>query len=297
VLLVLKIMGIFAIEAMGLGLINGFTGQFSLGHATFMGIGAYTAALLTSKLMDLPFIPALILGGLAAALVALLLGVPVFFLKGDYVVMITLALNLIFVNLLLNFGYAGGSSGFAGIKAYSTLSWIYVWVVLTYIILRNVIFSTHGRAILAIREDETAAPLVGVNPYKYKLISFSMGCFFAGIGGGLFAHTILVIAPANFTIYTSVEILVMTLLGGTGSLVGAGLGAVVLRLILEVLRPLGLWRVLIAPVLVLLIIIFRPIGLYGLREPGFLCDHWVDEPLTSRRRKLREAREIGSSSS
>lgn len=277
-LLVLQIMGIYAIEAMGLGLINGFTGQFSLGHATFMGIGAYSAALLTSGVAHLPFIPALILAGLITALISILLGIPVFRLKGDYVVVITLAINLIFVNLLNNFAYAGGPRGFSGIQPYGSLTWIYVWVVVTYMVLRNLLFSTHGRAILAIREDETAAPLLGMNPHKQKLISFAIACFFSGVGGGLFAHTLMFIAPRDFSIVVSFEILVMTLLGGSGSLMGAVLGAVSYRLLLELLRPLGLVRLLVTPVLIFLIILLKPAGLYGQREPWLLRAHWPDVP-------------------
>lgn len=277
-LLVLQIMGIYAIEAMSLGLINGFTGQFSLGHATFMGIGAYSAALLTSGVAQLAFIPALVLGGLITALISILLGIPVFRLKGDYVVVITLAINLIFVNLLNNFAYAGGPRGFSGIPPYSSLAWIYVWVVVTYVVLRNLLFSTHGRAILAIREDETAAPLLGVNPHKQKLISFTIACFFSGVGGGLLAHTLMFIAPRDFSIVVSFEILVMTLLGGSGSLMGAVLGAVSYRLLLELLRPLGFARLLVTPVLIFLIILLKPGGLYGQREPWILRAHWPSVP-------------------
>ena len=296
VVLLLQLMGIYAIEAMGLGLINGFTGQFSLGHATFMGIGAYTAALVTSNL-GLPFLPALLLGGLAAGAAALLLGIPVFRLLGDYVVVITLAINLIFVNLLNNFGYAGGPRGFSVTQAYDTLPWIYAWVVITYVVLRNLVFSSHGRALLAVREDETAAPLLGVNPYKYKLIAFSLACFFAGVGGALSAHTLMFIAPPDFSYLVSIDILVMTLLGGSGSLFGAILGAVTYRVVLELLRPLGVWRMLVTPVLLFIIIMVKPTGLYGQREPRIFRDRWGDGPIVPGRRVLGVTEGNGTASS
>jgi len=278
-LLILQICGIYAIESMSLGLINGFTGQFSLGHAVFMGVGAYVSALLTSRWQEWPFIPSLLLGGGAAALVAFLVGLPVFKLKGDYVCVITLFLNLISTSLLWNFAYAGGPTGFPGIHPDSNTAWIWVWVVITYMMLRNLIFSTHGRAMLAIREDEVAAPLVGVNPYKYKVMSFVIACFFAGIGGGLYAHTVTFIAPQSFTFFISIDILAMSLLGGTGSLMGAALGAVGLRFLYEAFRPFGLWRLVVAPMVLVVVMIFRPIGLYGLKEPWFLRPHWNDEPV------------------
>ena len=126
-------------------------------------------------------------------------------------------------------------------------------MVITYVVLRNLVFSSHGRALLAVREDETAAPLLGVNPYKYKLIAFSLACFFAGVGGALSAHTLMFIAPPDFSYLVSIDILVMTLLGGSGSLFGAILGAVTYRVVLELLRPLGVWRMLVTPVLLFIV--------------------------------------------
>ncbi len=277
-LLILEICGIYAIESMSLGLINGFTGQFSFGHAVFMGVGAYVSALLTSRWQAWPFLPSLLLGGAAAALVAFVVGLPVFKLKGDYVCVITLFLNLIFTSLLWNFSYAGGPTGFPGIDPDANMAWIWVWMAITYVLLRNLIVSTHGRAILAIREDEVAAPLVGVDPYKYKVLSFTIACFFAGIGGGLYAHTVTFIAPQSFTFFISIDILAMSLLGGTGSLMGAALGALGLRLLYEVFRPFGLWRLVVAPMVLVVVMILRPIGLYGLKEPEFLQPRWNDEP-------------------
>ncbi len=122
-----------------------------------------------------------------------------------------------------------------------------------------------------------AAPLVGVDPYRYKIISFAIACFFAGIGGGLYAHTVAFIAPQSFTFFVSIDILAMSLLGGTGSLMGGALGAVGLRFLYEVLRPFGVWRLVVAPVVLIIVMIFRPSGLYGLKEPWFLRPYWDDD--------------------
>ncbi|KKM11382.1 hypothetical protein SY88_09130 [Clostridiales bacterium PH28_bin88] len=263
-------MGVNVILAVSLNLVNGFNGQFSIGHAGFMGVGAYSAAVLTSKAMTMPFLPATMIGGLATGLLAYLVGIPAFRTRSDYLAVITLAFNMIVVNLLQNFDYVGGSRGLPGIMPYTNFAWVWGWVVMTVVVIRNLILSAHGKAVIAIRENEVAAELGGINLRYYKLLAFSIAAFFAGVAGSMSAHLLQFAAPQNFNIFRSFDILVMIYLGGIGSITGAMGGAILWTLLLELLRPLGVWRLVVGPVLLVILMIGRPKGLMGTVEAGFI---------------------------
>jgi branched-chain amino acid transport system permease protein len=267
---VLMMIGINSILSIGLGLVNGFSGQFSLGHAGFMGIGAYVAAVLTSKAAALPFLLATLMGGIASAVVGYAVGIPAFRVRGDYLAVITLALNMIVVNVAQNINYIGGPRGFPGIIPYSNFTWIWLWVVLCVLVIRNLIVSGHGRAIMSVRENEVAAQLGGIDVQRYKLLAFSAACFFAGVAGSLSAHMLQFIAPQNYNIFRTFDILVMVYLGGAGSISGCLLGAMIWTALLEALRDLGVWRLVLGPILLIILMIFRQKGIFGGREFSFI---------------------------
>lgn len=268
---VLMTMGINVVLAVSLNLVNGFSGQFSLGHAGFMAVGAYTSALLTSKAANIPFLPATLAGGCAAALVAYLIGLPAFKTRGDYLAVITLAFNMIIVNLLQNADYVGGPRGLPGIRHYTEFPWVWAWVVLTVAVQANLMRSAHGRAILAVRENEQAAELGGIDVHAYKLLAFSLSAFFAGVAGSLSAHLLQFIAPQSFNVFKSFDVLVMLYLGGVGSISGSFTGAVLWTGLLEALRGVGVWRLVIGPLLLVVLMIVRPKGILGDREVPFLA--------------------------
>ncbi|MBI4866840.1 MAG: branched-chain amino acid ABC transporter permease [Candidatus Wallbacteria bacterium] len=281
---VLAFMGINIILAVSLNLINGFTGQFSLGHAGFMAIGAYTAAILT-KACGWPFLAATLAGAMLAFLFGLLLGIPILRLKGDYLAIATFGLSEIVRVAIVNFddvsmklaGYVGmgdlwpkeitrGALGYPAIPEVKSLLWIYGWAFVTCLVLRNIVRSSEGRAISSIGEDELAAESLGINTARYKTLSFAIGAFFAGVAGALFAHWVTFIKADLFKIDKSIEILLMVVLGGMGSLSGSVLGAVVLTILPEYLRMFAQWRMVIYPVLLILLMLTRPEGLLGKRE-------------------------------
>jgi branched-chain amino acid transport system permease protein len=268
---VLMVMGINAILSVSLNLVNGFSGQFSLGHAGFMAVGAYTAALLTSKVAALPFFVATLCGGALAALIAYIIGLPAFKTRGDYLAVITLAFNMIIVNLLQNTDYVGGPRGLPGIRHYTEFPWVWAWVVLTVVVQANLMRSAHGRAILAVRENEQAAELGGIDVHAYKLLAFSLSGFFAGVAGSLSAHLLQFIAPQSFNVFKSFDVLVMLYLGGVGSISGAFTGAVLWTGLLEALRGVGVWRLVIGPLLLVVLMIARPKGILGDRELPLLA--------------------------
>jgi branched-chain amino acid transport system permease protein len=260
---ILVYMGVNVMLAASLNLINGFAGQFSLGHAGFMAIGAYTAAAFTyylggydgtageaSGLMKafghagIPpsvaspfvFLAALLLGGIAAAAAGLLVGLPTLRLRGDYLAIATLGFGEIVRIVISQIEAVGGPRGFSGIPKLTSVAWVAAWVALTLICLRNLLASSHGRAFVSVREDEVAAAAVGVDTTRYKVLAFSIGAFFAGIAGGLFGHYLMYLHPNSFTFIKSIEIVVMVVLGGMGSLVGSAAAAVILTVLPEVLR-------------------------------------------------------------
>ena len=280
--LVLKYIGINIILTVSLNLVNGYMGEFSVGHAGFMAIGAYAASLLTvwvfPRGLGLFLFPlALLAGGVAAGIAGLGIAVPSFRTRGDYLAIVTLAFNMIIKSVLENVDAIGGPRGFLGMEKLTSLWWVYLVVILMVFLARNYVFSNFGRGVLSIREDETASGLVSVNTRQVKVLTFVLSAFLAGIAGGLFAHELQFINPGSFTILKSTDMLVMVYLGGVGSLGGSIVGATVFTVVMEglrsVLQQVGIsqeWRLVVVPLMLILLMIFRPYGIMGLREFRFL---------------------------
>lgn len=286
-------MGIYMILAASLNLVNGYMGEFSCGHAGFMAVGAYTAsivgvilfvgdehlgpALLPMSLAPLAFPLILATGFAAAALVGLLVAIPSFKTRGDYLAVITLAAGYIVKSALENIEIVGGPRGFMGMKKVVlsieesfTVPWMLVWifigVVLTIWLLRRFVYSTYGKGVMAIHQDEVAAEIMSVNTNHMKLVAFMLSSGLAGLAGGLYAYLIGFVNPASFTILRSTECLVMVYLGGMGSLTGSILAAGIFTILLEFLKPLEQLKWVAIPMLLIVLMQFRPEGLMGNRE-------------------------------
>ncbi len=256
------------IMATSLNLVNGFLGQLHLGHAGFMAVGAYVSAAMTTK-MDLPFLPAVITGSIAAGIVGLLIGYPIFRsgrLGGDYLAIATLGFGEIVRIIFVNTQYVGGASGLSGIPRYTNWPILFFLTVATVLLIRNFINSSHGRAVLSIREDEIAAETMGINLTKYKLMAFSIAAFFAGLAGTLYAHYFFIISPNTFNFLKSVDYLVMAVLGGLGSITGSIIAASGLTIISALLQDFGALRMVAYSMILVIIMIFRPSGLMGTKE-------------------------------
>jgi branched-chain amino acid transport system permease protein len=269
--LILMYVGINIILTISLNLVNGYMGEFSVGHAGFMAVGAYVGALLTTQVLPQSLVawmfPLTVLaGGLGAALVGLVVAVPSFRTRGDYLAIVTLAFNMIVKSVIENIEAIGGPRGIPGIDRLTNLPWTFFWTVAAVWVIRNFIYSNFGRGVLSIREDEIASDLMGVNTRQVKLLAFVLSSFFAGIAGALFAHLLQFISPRVFDIIKSTDILIMVYLGGIGSIMGSIIGATIFTLLLEVLRPLGIWRMVLMPLVLVLLMIYRPRGIMGLRE-------------------------------
>jgi len=260
--------GINVIMGVSLNLINGFTGQFSLGHAGFMAIGAYVAASMT-KLMGMPFALSLAAGGIAAAAGGLVVGIPTLRLAGDYLAIATLGFGEIIRVIILNLDVVGGPRGLPGIPAHTTFLWVYVIAAATVVVVRNLIWSRQGRALVAIREDETAAETMGVDTTRSKIMAFVVGAFFAGVAGGLYAHKITFIDPSQFDFMKSIEALVIIVLGGLGSITGTVMAAFVVTFLPEILRAFADYRMIIYSLMLILMMLYRPRGLMGTAEFSF----------------------------
>ncbi|MBR6526247.1 MAG: branched-chain amino acid ABC transporter ATP-binding protein/permease [Clostridia bacterium] len=261
--------GIAIIMATSLNLTTGMLGQLALGHAGFMAIGAYTAALVTKHMtvdIALSFPLGLIAGGLVAAVFGIIIGVPALRLKGDYLAIITLGFGEIIRVIINNLPFTGGAMGLIGINRATTFSYVYVVMVLIVISLFTLGRSRHGRAIISIRENEVAAESTGIPTTRYKIFAFTLAAFFAGIAGGLYAHKMGTLSPATFDFNKSIEYLVMVVLGGMGSLTGSIVAATVLTMLPELLRFLADWRMLIYSIVLILMMLFRPKGLLGTLE-------------------------------
>ncbi len=248
-----------------LNLINGYTGQFSLGHAGFMAVGAYVGVVLTTN-FHWPFLLALVAGGAAAALLGCLIGLPTLRLNGDYLAIATLGLGEIIRIVIMNIQYVGGAAGFTGIPHLTTFPWVFFVMLFTLIVVKNFVNSTHGRACIAIRENEIAAEAMGVNTTKYKVIAFTIGAAFAGVAGGLFAHCFYIINPSSFTFMQSFNYLIMVVMGGLGSLTGSIAGAFVVTFISAALASWPEFRMIIYALALILLMFYRPQGLFGYIE-------------------------------
>ncbi len=290
---VLMFMGVNIIMSTSLNLVNGNMGEFSCGHAGFMCVGAYVSSLLGVLLFskDKIFGPPLlnpdlaiflfplviIVGGIAAAVAGLLVALPSYKTRGDYLAIITLAANYIIISGIENLSVIGGSRGFMGMKKVINamediiyLPWMVIWVFVftvgTVWVLRRYTSSTFGKGVSAICQDEVAAEIMSVNTNKMKTITFMLSSGLAGIAGGLFAYIIGYVNPGSFNILKSTEALVMVYLGGMGSLSGAILSAILFTVLLELLRPLQIIKWVVIPLVLIVLMQFRPEGIMGHRE-------------------------------
>lgn len=291
--IVIMFVGINIILSASLNLVNGYMGEFSVGHAGFMAVGAYITSILNVILFTKTsefgpswlspssaiflFPVTLLIGGIGAALVGLLVAIPSFKTRGDYLAIITLAVNYIVKSSIENIQAIGGARGFMGMRNVVNamqdvvnLPWNLVWVLVcvgvTVWIIYRFVNSTYGKGIIAVRDDEIAAEIMSVDTHRMKLVAFMLSSGLAGIAGGLFAHVLGYINPGTFTIMKSTEILVMVYLGGMGSLSGSVISAIVLTLALEAFRPLQVAKWVVVPLLLILLMLFRPEGIMGHRE-------------------------------
>jgi branched-chain amino acid transport system permease protein len=269
--------GINVTLAVSLNLINGYTGQFSLGHAGFMAVGAYVAAVLTTSsplpaffggAQALLFLCALLAGGLAAAAAGLVVGVPSLRLRGDYLAIVTLGFGEIIRVVLNNIGAVGGPRGMFGIPSFANLAWAYGLAAVCIYVVWAMVHSTYGRGFIAVADDEVAAEAMGINTTRYKLTAFLVGAFFAGIAGGMYAHFKGYISPQGFGFDRSIELVVMVILGGMGNMAGVIAAAILLTLAGELLRGFGEYRMIFYALLIILLMILRPQGLFRFNRPA-----------------------------
>jgi len=281
-ILVARLAMIAIILTLSLNVVNGYMGEFSCSHPGFMALGAYVAstftivffvtenkfgeALLPPALGPYLFPIGLVLGGLVAALGALLVAVPSFRTRGDYLAIISLAFMFIVKSLFENMEIVGGARGISNQPNYATLPVVFVWTVLSIWIINNFVRSTMGKALNAVRDGELAANAMTVDTRKTKMVAFLFAAFWAGVAGGLFAHVLRYINPDSFGIRKLAEVLAMVYFGGLNSVTGSIVGAVGLSLISEALRPLDIFKWIIIPIMLILIMIFRPTGLIAFKE-------------------------------
>ena len=257
--------GLNIILAASLNLINGYTGQFSLGHAGFMAVGAYVGVVLTTN-FQMPFPVALLAGGVSAGLLGALIGLPTLRLRGDYLAIATLGLGEIVRIVIINVPYVGGAAGFKGIQHLTNFTWVFFIMLAALFIIKNFVNSRHGRACLAIRENEIAAESMGIYTTKYKVLAFTIGAFFAGVAGTLFGHNIYILSPASFTFMQSFNILIMVVMGGLGSMTGSIAGALVVTFLSAALASFPNARMIIYALALILLMFYRPQGLFGYVE-------------------------------
>ena len=256
------------ILATSLNLITGFTGQFSLGHAGFMSIVAYTCAIITLRNPTmLGFVIGALAGAMLAAFIGFFVGLPTLRLKGDYLAIATLGMSEIIRILFINLdSVTNGAAGLSGIPQFINWGWLFVFTAGTIILLNNFIKSSYGRACISLREDEIAAESMGINSTKYKVIAFVTGAFFAGIAGAVYSSYYYFLEPNLFNFQKSIDILVIVVLGGLGSLSGSVIAAILLALISTYLQSFPELRMVIYAILLIVIMLFRPQGIMGSKE-------------------------------
>ena len=260
--------GINIIAAVGLNLIIGFSGQFSLGHAGFMAIGAYSCAIITSSNPTYGgFIMGLLVGMLVSGIVAYVVGLPTLRLKGDYLAIATLGIAEIIRILIVNFrDITNGPSGIFGLPQVTTWEVVFVFALISIILVSNLMNSAPGRAILSVREDEIAAEAMGINTTKYKVLAFVIGAVLASIAGTLFASYQQSVFPKDYQFMKTIDILIIVVFGGIGSTTGAVLSAVVLGILNMYLQDFGYLRMILYALTLIIIMIFKPSGLLGTWE-------------------------------
>ena len=276
----IMLVGINVVMTVSLGMVNGFTGQFSIGHAGFMAVGAYTSAMITTVWLHTSttnpwvgypvFIVAILAGGLLAAAAGYLVGAPSLRLKGDYLAIVTLSANELIRTVIRVTDVLGGPRGLGGIPKFTTLEVVFVFAIGSVVLMRNYLFSSHGRSMKAIRDSEIAAEATGINTTRQKVFVFVFSAFFAGVSGGIFAHLLQFIHPDNFSFVKSLEYLIYLYVGGATSISGAIVGPAIFTLLPELMRSLQSWRMVIYPLILILTMIFRTEGIMGLKEFNFI---------------------------
>ena len=254
--------GINVMLAVSLNLINGHTGQFSLGHAGFMAVGGFAAAKLTLLTSDAYFPLGLLLGGAVAALAGLIVGIPSLRLRGDYLAIVTLGFGEIIRVILQNSEFFGAATGLTGIPKLTTLCWTWGSAAIVVYVICSLVNSTYGLGFLCVHDDEVAAAASGINPVRYKVTAFVVGAFFAGVAGALYAHHKRVLQPDSFNFIKSIDIVVMVILGGMGRTTGVIIAAILLTLLPEFLRGFADYRMIIYSLMIIALMILRPQGLF-----------------------------------
>jgi branched-chain amino acid transport system permease protein len=278
----LKLTLIAIMVTLSLNVINGYMGEFSCSHPGFIALGAYAASAFTvvlfvdDKLFGQAILPAalgpfmfpvaLITGGIVAALGALAIAIPSFRTRGDYLAIISLAFMFIVKSMIENLEVVGGPRGLSSQPDWANLPTVFLWTITCIWIINNFVRSTLGKALNAVRDEETAANAMTVNTRRTKIVAFLFGAFWAGVAGGLFAHVLRYVNPATFGIQKLAEVLAMVYFGGLNSVYGSIIGAVSLGLLAEALRPLEILKWIIIPLLLILVMIFRPTGLIAFKE-------------------------------
>lgn len=273
-----------------LNLLVGIMGEFSLGHAGFMSVGAYASAVLTNAITasgaELPkfvlFLLAIVIGGIAAAITGVIVGIPALKLRGDYLAIVTIAFAEIIRVAFTNFEITGGGRTMSGIAKLSDFYWVFWVTVVCVTIMYMFIRSRFGRTVKAIREDYIAASASGVNVTFYKVMTFTISAFFAGIAGAIYAHYMTAMIPTSFNFMYSAEFLTEVIIGGTGSMTGSIIGAAFLSALPEAMRAFARYRMLGYSVVLVLIMIFRPGGIFGTWE--FSLGRAIDK-VTGKNRK------------
>jgi len=280
--LTLKLTLIAIILTLSLNVINGYMGEFSCSHPGFMALGAYGASVFTvllfanDKIFGHPLLPpglgpfmfpiALIVGGIVASIGALVIAIPSFRTRGDYLAIISLAFLFIVKSMIENLEVVGGPRGLSSQPDYASLPTVFMWTVACIWITNNFVRSTLGKALNAVRDDEMAADAMSVNTRRTKMVAFLFSAFWAGVAGGLFAHVLRYVNPGTFGLQKLAEVLAMVYFGGLNSVYGSIVGAVSLSLLGEALRPLEIFKWIFIPLLLILVMVYRPTGLIAFKE-------------------------------
>lgn len=269
-LLILQYIAIYSIMVLGVNIVNGYLGIFSLAHAGFMAVGAYAAALSTRYFFTAQwmFPLALLFGGLVAMCIGLLVAIPSFKSRGDYLAIITLGFTLMVQSILQNAEFVGASRGMNNIAKFTNIYWVFGALVFAVYVVTRFINSKYGRSLKAIREDQLATELVSVNVRRSKTVAFALSAFLIGISGALLCHLLGYTSPSAYGYTNVVDGLVMVYIGGVGSVTGSIAGAAIWQILVQTLKDLGTWRWVVGGLLLCIVMIFLPKGIFGHRELG-----------------------------
>ncbi|HET7838112.1 MAG TPA: branched-chain amino acid ABC transporter permease [Rectinemataceae bacterium] len=259
---IIVLVGINMIAVLGLSILTGFTGLFSFGHAGFMAIGAYVAAIFVARL-HLPFWMAVTAGAAGAALVSIVIGALTLKLKGDYFCIATMGFGEAVRIILNNIDYVGGARGWESLPQLTSIWVVLILAVLMVVITWNLINSRHGRNMVAVREEELAAQMAGINVFRYKMVALVVSAAMAGIAGALLGNYIQFLRPTMFNMVKSTDLTIMVIFGGLGSISGTIVGTIILTVLPELFRNFAQWRLVIYGLAVIVIMVGRPQGVMG----------------------------------